>query len=329
MPERQHIGLDNPTFNGRLRSYGHAMRPVHRRPVVAPTPRYISDIRLPSEPAQSPAPVTVPAPKPSIAEPHPITRHRSSAKPALPRQSRSKVLTRHAVTKKPRRRLPHVTAKARMSVILMTMAIAVFVSGTYVSILTWRSNRTVKAQVAGAVSQASSDDGNDSDIPDETDITTDSINNYKVAGDLPRLLRIPKIGVLARVKRLGVNANNELKTPANVFDTGWYDGSAKPGESGAILIDGHVSGPNKYGIFYRLGNLQVGDKIQIERGDGTQFSYHVVKTQAYDYDKVDMAAAMRSVEPGKPGLNLITCSGRYDVRNNRFEQRLMVFAVQD
>ncbi len=151
---------------------------------------------------------------------------------------------------------------------------------------------------------------------------------YAVAPDLARYLRIPKLHVNARVLQVGIKNNGELGTPTNVFDTAWYTGSAKPGATGATLIDGHVSGWTTKGVFYGIKTLVAGDEITIQRGDNSTISYRVVKTQIYDADNVDMQAAITPITAGKSGLNLITCTGRVKPGTSEFNQRVIVFAEQ-
>lgn len=156
----------------------------------------------------------------------------------------------------------------------------------------------------------------------------DEFDRYKVAGDLPRYLFIPKIGVKAMVKPMGVTAKNQIEAPPGAFDAGWYNKSAKPGEQGASLLDGHVSGGAVPGIFYNLKNLTLGDELTLERGDGLKVVYKVVKSQTYDVDKVDMAAVLAPVNADKPGLNLITCTGNVMKGTNNYDKRIVVFTEQ-
>jgi hypothetical protein len=94
-------------------------------------------------------------------------------------------------------------------------------------------------------------------------------------------LEIPnKAGVQSRILPVGVDATNELKTPQNIFDVGWYEGSAKPGSYySALLLNGHVSGPTKPGFFAKLQKLAVGDIVTVECGDGQQFNYRVISKE--------------------------------------------------
>ena len=209
------------------------------------------------------------------------------------------------------------------------MALIVFVAGLFVSINGWQTNKEASATVAH-LSKTAAKSGNASPtVPSTTKPTTNDLASYAVAPTLPRYLRIPKLGVEARVLRLGVDKSGQLETPPNVYDTGWYDASSLPGSPGAMLIDGHVSSWTTNGVFYGLKKLVPGDTMTVERGDGQTFTYKVVKTQAYDADNVDMQAAVTPVVPGKPGLNLITCTGSVKPGTSEFTQRLVVFTVQE
>ena len=119
----------------------------------------------------------------------------------------------------------------------------------------------------------------DAEGKDETPITSGDINNYKVAADLPRVIRINKINVEARVLPMGVNDDGSMQSPLNAGDAGWYTGSVLPGQLGAATIVAHASGPTREGLFAYLDELKAGDTVEIERGDGTKVTYSVVKTE--------------------------------------------------
>lgn len=242
---------------------------------------------------------------------------------ATPRSAPVKIMSQPlAVDKKPAEAKP--TKRVKLATGLLNTGFVLFLLiGFLVFYDTWQTNNDVREQTVSAVSDDASDvsDEKPSEVRPE-------VAGYKVAADLPRMLRIDSIKVDARVVRLGVKSNNQLKAPANIFDAGWYEGSAKPGEAGAVVIDGHVRGPTQPGVFSRLKELQPGQTIQIEKGNGSVVNYKVIKTQQYDSDKVDMAAAITPVEAGKNGLNIITCEGRYDKKTNQYQKRLVVFASQ-
>lgn len=218
---------------------------------------------------------------------------------------------------------------SKPQIALLTASIIVFCLGIYASVNTLLTNRQVVAQATQQKSEKPvTGDENSEDNPDETDPGPNALGNYRVDPTLPRKITISKIGVNARIKQLGTKSNNELKTPSNIYDVGWFEQSAKPGGNGAMLIDGHVHGPTKKGVFYNLPKLSPGDIISVERGDGVIFKYGVVKTQKFAKDSVDMKSAVTPVEPGNPGLNLITCTGEFDAKSNSYKDRVIVYTTQ-
>lgn len=262
---------------------------------------------------------------------NPRASHRSvqgSTAPALPRQNRSVVL-RRSITSVPK--IAKKKRRVRKSIgqkLMFSMAALVFISGMTVAALQLRTNKEVISQVrqnpknsvAAAVSQ-------DEPVSEE-EPTKAAMAAHRADPSLPRYVRIPSLKVFAQVQRQGIGKNGALKAPGNVHNAGWYENSSKPGEAGAVLLDGHVAGPTKRGVFYNIKNLKAGQTIEIERGDGQKFTYKVVKTVVSKAAQTDMAAAMLSVAAGKGGLNLITCTGQYDHKTGEYDQRLIVFAEQ-
>ncbi len=335
MERQSRISLDNPAFRGRLRQ---ASLPAV--PTAAPTTTRFMDVHMRDAPqpvaAARPNPQAQQIPKPlsrisaspplqRITTHHGALKHEAKSKLHLPRQARSNVLKRQMVRSSAKKYRPK-HRRPLMPTLLSGLAVLLFTIGLLVVFSSLRTDRSVRAQVKQLTKQT--DDGSSDGAPAEDDPPI-NLGSYSVAPDMPKIFSIEKIGVNARVRRLGVDANNILKAPANIFDVGWYDGSAKPGENGTVVLDGHVSGPTRHGVFYSIGTLKAGDKVKLERGDGKKFSYTVTGTQVFDNDKVDMAKVMTSSVAGKPALNFMTCTGRFNVRTNSFEQRVVVFTVQD
>ena len=219
---------------------------------------------------------------------------------------------------------------------LIAMGCLVFGLGLIVDLQTVQSNHSARAQVSALSNQASSSAASNSSqsvpVPAQQKPSTNAIGSYQVAAGLPKYLKIDKLGVNARVLQTGVTTSGALGTPPNIYDTAWYTGSAQPGQpasQGAVLIDGHVHGPTLPGVFMNLKNLSPGDNLQITRGDNTVFNYVVVKVQNYDANGLDMKNLLSSIDPSKPGLNLITCGGPFDKQSGQYTQRTVVFAVQE
>lgn len=163
---------------------------------------------------------------------------------------------------------------------------------------------------------------------DESTVSASSLDTHKVESEHPRILTIDKLSVKARVLPMGVNPDNSMQAPLNIFDSGWYTGSAKPDESGAVAIDGHASGPTREGLFAYLDALQVGDKINLERGDGTVITYEVTHTETVALDAVDMKKFLKTHNGVEKGLNLMTCAGEWLRGKNTFDHRVVVYTKQ-
>jgi len=324
----EHLGLDNPVFAGRLKRH----QPV-RTVVAAPRRIYTSTrstsfdlsaplTEAPKQDKHEKAPVAITQIEKPAAAVASVVRPAAVSKPAIPRQTKSKVLVRSG-TKHPTYRLHQKKRRGpKTSLVLTALALILFVSGLAINFSVLSKTNEAQAQVAGLASNGTTHN----DVPDETPPT--DIHSYHVAANMPRFIRINKLGVEARVKRIGTKPNNQLESPSSIFDTGWYDGSSKPGEAGAALIDAHVAGPSKHGVFYDLKKLIAGDAIQIERGDGKLINYKVVSSKSFPADSVDMASTLVSADPAKPGLNLMTCDGQFDSKTNQYKSRLVVYAVQ-
>lgn len=208
----------------------------------------------------------------------------------------------------------------RMSHAVYGLASMLFVLGLFVALQGWLAgSSTESAEVLAAQTQR---DAKDENQPSEA--KPSSSYEYVVAPDAPRTLDIPSINVSARVLRLGMKSDGTIETPKNIFDTGWYSGSAKPTDSsGAVVLTGYVSGPTKQGIFHNIKRLNTGDKIVLERGDGQKLTFSVHRVETKLAENVDMRTLTQSAQPGKLGLTIITS----DNGGDQYDSRTLVFAV--
>lgn len=246
------------------------------------------------------------------------------------RQQRSRVLRRQSVVKPQVNTTVPKTPTSTRAVLLTVMAVVVFVFGMLASWTTLKTSQQANEQVAALSKKAGEQTANSgaADLPSTNKPSDTAVRQYMVAPDMARYLNIPKLSVHARVMQAGVTSKGSLASPNNIYDADWYTGSAKPGQPGATLIDGHVASLKKPGIFYGLKSLVPGDQIQIIRGDNMVLTYKVIKSQTYSSSNVDMHAALTPITKGKSGLNLITCTGKVKANTHEFDQRLVVFAEQ-
>ena len=211
--------------------------------------------------------------------------------------------------------------------LLYAAAACIFLLGGSVVLQGFLTNQSAQTQVKAL--QSSSDDSSGGGLPtDEKPKDKNYVANHKVSPFLPRVITISSIGVSARVTQVGIDKEGAMLAPTTAYDAGWYTGSSRPGENGAMVIDGHVRGVGGPGVFSDLDSLKEGDEISIERGDGTKLEYGVVSTETVALSELDMGKLLVSANTALPGLNLITCAGTYDQKNDQFDKRTIVYAVQ-
>ncbi len=222
-------------------------------------------------------------------------------------------------------------AKARrLPRLLYGAAAVVVIAGMLLTYQAFMANKAVETQV-----KKLQDVGASGAAPSSISIPTDKkpddknyIQNYKVAPALPQLLAIKKIGVTARIMQVGVDSNNQMEVPKTAYDVAWYNGSSRPGENGAMVIDGHVQGVGGSAIFTDLHKLATGDSVSVTRGDGKTYTYVVTKTETVAVKDLDVGKLLVSTDSNKPGLNLITCAGNFDQKADQFDSRTIVYSVQ-
>ncbi len=253
------------------------------------------------------------------------------AKPAIQRTQPSHVLNRTTVSFPKKSRIKK-TRKRRVNKTqfgLVSLALFIFAFGITINVQTIKTNHSATVQVAALAKKANNASSpSDPAVPSTTKPTAAAIRSYVVAPDLPRYLRIDKLHVNARVLQVGITANGALSTPNNVYDAAWYTGSTKPGQSGATVIDGHISSWSSHGVFYNLNKLIPGDIVQIVKGDNSIINYKVIRTQTYSANNVDMQAAITPVTRGVSGLNLISCTGDVLKGTSQYSERIIVYTQQ-
>lgn len=164
----------------------------------------------------------------------------------------------------------------------------------------------------------------------EEEPTETEVYEYTVSPDRPRYLTIDALNIRqTRILAMGINEEGALDTPRNVFDVGWYESSGKPGEGRTLVIDGHNGGPHVYGVFKRLPDLENGDLITVERGDGVVFNYSVVENNEVPLDESDkyMNTALKTPVADKESVTLISCSGEWSQSQGTYLSRQFVRAI--
>lgn len=208
---------------------------------------------------------------------------------------------------------------------LIAIGIALLLVAGYIAVNTLIINDNVQALISKNGGNPNKEHTKDSEGQDEDIPPSNAFWDYKVAAEYPRALYIDKINVAARILPMAMNTDGSVQAPLNIFDSGWYTGSVKPGEAGAAFIDGHASGKTRAGLFAYLDTLAVGDMLRVEKGDGTMLNFKVVHTETVPLNEVDMKKALMPYDKATKGLNLMTCTGEWIEDKATYDHRVMVY----
>lgn len=342
--------LPKSTINNRTRGY-------RVRPVMRVQPRYRTVPASISQPVTTvldgvkPVPLkSTLIPKASIAPPKSVAIKEVSAQPLAAHQPQSTYRHRTDVARshillpdvptlplgkrsfisKSVQRIKKTSPKKKRGIALALAAALLLVIGVAVNVNSMKVTKQIEAQAAkGDGAADTSGRPNDSSAYSEVQPDVTAMNKYTVAADMPKYVTINSLNVWSRVMRVGVDAKSQIGTPKNVYDTAWYDGSAKPGQPGTAFIDGHVLGPTKGGVFANLSKIKAGATVSVTMGDNTKYSYKVVATEKVDANSIDMQKVLKPYGSAQQSLVLMTCSGTYLKGTETFDKRLIVYAVRE
>lgn len=141
----------------------------------------------------------------------------------------------------------------------------------------------------------------------------------------PAVLRIPKLGISAKVQSVGLNPQGNMGAPRNLANVAWYKEGPVPGSTGNAVIAGHFGKPHQT-AFWNLESLSVGDRIEVTDTSNTIAQFKVTQTQ-----RVEPNLDTRDHIFGKTDqahLNLITCDGVWNKASKSYNERLIVFSTR-
>jgi sortase (surface protein transpeptidase) len=144
----------------------------------------------------------------------------------------------------------------------------------------------------------------------------------------PVAVHIPSIDVSSRLITVGLNPDGTLEVPEPGPDydkAAWFRESPRPGEVGPAVIEGHVdSAANGPSVFFDLGRLAPGDRVQVDRADGSTAVFEVYDVRTFPKDDFPTLQVYGNTEG--PELRLITCGGPFDSSVRSYEDNVVVFA---
>lgn len=142
----------------------------------------------------------------------------------------------------------------------------------------------------------------------------------------PLRVRIPAIKVDAPVVGLGLDTKGMLQVPpaADRNLAGWYLDGPGPGARGAAIMLGHVDTMTGPAVFWNLGSLVKGDKIEIDRSDGKTATFEIDTVESFEKSAFPDKRVYGETQDAQ--LRLITCGGVYDKKRKDYLSNVVAFA---
>jgi LPXTG-site transpeptidase (sortase) family protein len=142
---------------------------------------------------------------------------------------------------------------------------------------------------------------------------------------LPDRVRIPAIQVDAPIIPVGLDADGWVGAPPPEDPNlaGWFTGAVTPGEKGTAVVVGHVDNQQGPAVFYGLGALRKGHRIEVARQDGKTAEFEIYGVEVFEKD--DFPGDRVYGSKGAPELRVITCGGGFS-KQDGYAGNVVAFA---
>jgi LPXTG-site transpeptidase (sortase) family protein len=128
---------------------------------------------------------------------------------------------------------------------------------------------------------------------------------------LPDRVRIPAIQVDAPMIPVGLDPDGWVGAPPPEDPNlaGWFTGAVTPGEKGTAVVVGHVDNQQGPAVFYGLGALKQGNRVEVARQDGKTAVFEIYGVEVFEKD--DFPGDRVYGSKGAAELRVITCGGGF------------------
>jgi Sortase domain len=153
------------------------------------------------------------------------------------------------------------------------------------------------------------------------------VDGLSLPRSMPVSVDIPAIGVSSKLLHLGLSADGVIQVPSlytEASEAAWFKYSATPGQIGASVIEGHLDSYQGPAVFFRLGALRPGDRVDVTLADGITAVFRV--TGVRQYLKTNFPAKTVYGATRYASLRLITCGGTFDYGTGHYLSSTVVFA---
>ncbi|EFE65477.1 MULTISPECIES: class F sortase [Streptomyces] len=141
----------------------------------------------------------------------------------------------------------------------------------------------------------------------------------------PDRVRIPAIQVDAPITPVGLDSEGwvDAPPPEDPNLAGWFTGVVSPGEKGTAVVVGHVDNHQGPAVFYGLGALKKGDRVEVARADAKTAVFEIYGIEVFAKNNFPGDRVYSS--KGTAELRVITCGGAFSQQDG-YDGNVVVFA---
>jgi LPXTG-site transpeptidase (sortase) family protein len=141
----------------------------------------------------------------------------------------------------------------------------------------------------------------------------------------PDRVSIPAIRVDAPMVPVGLDSDGWVGAPPPEDPNlaGWFTGAVSPGEKGTAVVVGHVDNKQGPAVFYGLGALKKGNRVEIRRKDGKTAVFEIYGIEVFE--KSNFPGDRVYGSKGTPELRVITCGGGFS-KQSGYAGNVVAFA---
>lgn len=192
-------------------------------------------------------------------------------------------------------------------------------------------NKTLKSSlllllVLAGCQSGSPPDATKPEKPKQTETTTSSSSTPSEEAFIPTRITIPTLDVKANIEVVGKDKQGRMDVPKQTDQVAWYKYGAKAGQTGNVVLAGHLDDQEGPAVFYDLAKMKKGQRIEVTGKTGQQVSYVVTNVMSYPVDEAPVGSIFGATVMNK--LTLISCIGTFS-ESKGYDQRLVVTAEQD
>lgn len=139
----------------------------------------------------------------------------------------------------------------------------------------------------------------------------------------PNTLSIPSLNIQAPIEHVGLDSQRRMDVPKDPNNVAWYNLGPRPGEIGNSVIAGHLDSKTGPAVFYKLDELQEGDKITITDANQKQYTFQVTRKATYPEQDFPLQEVFGPSTTAS--LNLITCQGTFSQAKKSYSHRTVIY----